>query len=196
MKIVQRKITELISAEYNPRKLSEKQFKELKDSLLRFGFVDPVLVNTNKERENIIIGGHQRTKVWESMGNDKIPCIELDLTLDKEKELNIRLNKSGGSFDFDLLQEHFDTDDLVEFGFEDYEFGTPEEIDYSILDDDDDDLESTLDEMQDGVKKAIQIEFDLDRYEEAKELVKFWRDQEANVGEMIVEYLKAEKEKL
>ena len=122
MKVVDKKIAELIQAEYNPRKLSDKQFRELRDSLNRFGFVDPVLVNVNEERKNIIIGGHQRTKVWDSMGNDTVPVVELDLTLDQEKELNVRLNKSGGEFDFDMLQEHFDTDSLVEWGFNDYEF--------------------------------------------------------------------------
>jgi len=50
--------------------------------------------------------------------------------------------------------------------------------------------------MTNGVKKAIQIEFDLEHYEEAFELVKFWREQGAYVGAMIVEHLKAEKQKL
>ena len=63
MKVIDKKIADLIGAEYNPRKLSDKQFRELRDSLNRFGFVDPVLVNVNEERKNIIIGGHQRTKV-------------------------------------------------------------------------------------------------------------------------------------
>ena len=61
------------------------------------------------------------------MGNTTVPCIELDLTLEKEKELNIRLNKSGGEFDFDMLEEHFDKDDLIEFGFEDVDFEFEEE---------------------------------------------------------------------
>ena len=95
MKIVNRKIKDLIGAEYNPRELTKDQYKQLKDSLLRFGVVDPVIVNKHPERDNIIIGGHQRSKVWEDMGNDKIPTVELSLTLDKEKELNVRLNKSN-----------------------------------------------------------------------------------------------------
>ena len=123
MEVIDKKISDLIQAEYNPRKLSEKQFGELRDSLNRFGFVDPVLVNINEERENIIIGGHQRTKVWESMGNDTVPTVELDLTLDQEKELNIRLNKSGGEFDFEMLSEHFEQDDLIDWGFDDVDFG-------------------------------------------------------------------------
>jgi hypothetical protein len=68
------------------------------------------------------------------------------------------------------------------------------DIDYSILDDDD--VEEQLKDMTNGVKKAIQIEFEAEHYEEAYALVKFWRERNAYVGGMIMEYLKAEKEKL
>ena len=140
MKIVEKQIKDLIEAEYNPRRLTETQYKQLKDSLLRFGVVDPVLVNTNEDRKNIIIGGHQRTKVWGDLGNDTIPCVELDLTLDKEKELNVRLNKNTGEFDTEMLVEFFEEGQLLDFGFdtEELEFftddldgdGTAEEDDY------------------------------------------------------------------
>ena len=122
MKIVKRKISELIRAEYNPRKLTKVQEQDLKDSLTRFGLVDPILVNLNKERENIIIGGHQRVKVWESMGNTEVDCIELNLSLDKERELNIRLNKNTGSWDNDFLQDYFEDEELIEWGFTYSEF--------------------------------------------------------------------------
>jgi len=118
MKIIKRKIKELIGAEYNPRKLNKVKEQELKDSLTKFGLVDPILINMNPERENIIIGGHQRIKVWESMGHRTIECIELDITIEEEKELNIRLNKNTGDWDFDILTEYFDSNDLVEYGFE------------------------------------------------------------------------------
>ncbi len=123
MKIVNRKIKDLIRAEYNPRELTKDQYNALKDSLLRFGVVDPVIVNKHPDRDNIIIGGHQRSKVWEDMGNDKIPTVELSLTLDKEKELNVRLNKNTGQFDMDMLANHFEMDDLIEWGFENKELG-------------------------------------------------------------------------
>tara|TARA_R110000822_G_scaffold272966_1_gene395467 strand:- start:1724 stop:2347 length:624 start_codon:yes stop_codon:yes gene_type:complete len=118
MKIVNRKIKDLIGAEYNPRELTKDQYKQLKDSLLRFGVVDPVIVNKHPERDNIIIGGHQRSKVWGDMGNESIPTVELSLTLDKEKELNVRLNKNTGQFDMDMLANNFDTDELIEWGFD------------------------------------------------------------------------------
>jgi DNA modification methylase len=93
------------------------QEQDLKDSLQRFGLVDPIIININSERKNIVIGGHQRLKIWEELGNKEIDCNELDLTLDKERELNIRLNKNGGSFDDDLIQEYFNYEELTEWGF-------------------------------------------------------------------------------
>jgi len=123
MQIVKKKCKDLIGAEYNPRELTEKQYKDLKDSLLRFGIVDPVLVNVNEDRKNIIIGGHQRTRVWQDLGNEEIDCVELDLTLDQERELNVRLNKNTGQFDMDALANYFDQDELIDWGFESFEFG-------------------------------------------------------------------------
>lgn len=68
------------------------------------------------------------------------------------------------------------------------------DIDYSILDDDN--IDDQLKEMTDGVKKAIQIEFEAEHYEEAFELVKFWREQKLYIGGFLMEKLKAEKDKL
>jgi hypothetical protein len=68
------------------------------------------------------------------------------------------------------------------------------DIDYDILNDDD--VSDQLEDMTNGVKKAIQIEFDAEHYEEASQLVKFWRERQAYLGGMIIEYLKSEKNKL
>ena len=120
-KIVNKHIDDLIFAEYNPRQLTQEQFKHLKDSIHRFGLVDPIIINKNKDRKNIIIGGHQRTKVAKAMGIKEVPCLELDLSYDKEKELNIRLNKNTGDWDYDLLANNFDIDELHDWGFDDSE---------------------------------------------------------------------------
>lgn len=122
MKVVKRKISELIPAEYNPRKLSPKQENDLKNSLLEFGLVDPIIVNVNADRKNVIIGGHQRLKVWQKLGNKEIDCVEVDLSLEKERELNVRLNKNTGEFDFDILLSEFEFDDLIDWGFDPQEF--------------------------------------------------------------------------
>lgn len=121
IKIVQVKISELKPASYNPRKLSQSQYNQIKKSLTEFGFVDPVIVNENIDRKNTIIGGHQRVKVWADMGNDTIPAVYIDLNEKKERELNIRLNKNTGEWDIEKLLDEFDKTDLLEFGFEDDE---------------------------------------------------------------------------
>ena len=119
MKIKGYDINQLIFAEYNPRQLTQKQYQSLKDSIQRFGLVDPILVNKNKDRKGIIIGGHQRVTIARDLGIKLIPCVELDLTLEKEKELNVRLNQNTGEWDFDVLADLFDIDELNEWGFTD-----------------------------------------------------------------------------
>jgi len=123
IKIKQRKISELNPAEYNPRQLTDKQYKQLKKSLKTFGCVEPVVINSNPMRKDIIVGGHQRCKVWFDLGNDTIPTVEVELDEAAEMELNVRLNKNTGEFDFDMLSSYFDMEVLKEWGFQDYEFG-------------------------------------------------------------------------
>ena len=117
--ITQKDISQLIFAEYNPRQLSEDDYKSIKDSISRFGLVDPIIVNKNKDRKNIIIGGHQRVRVAKDLKFKKVPCVEIDLSYDKERELNVRLNKNTGSFDFDILANMFDMGELADWGFDD-----------------------------------------------------------------------------
>jgi len=126
MKITQTKLSDLIFAEYNPRQLSKEQFQKIKDSITRFGIVDPIIVNSNKDRNNIIIGGHQRVKVALEMGIDTVPCHYIDLSRDKERELNIRLNKNTGEWDWSILSEAFDVDELIEWGFSGDELDFPD----------------------------------------------------------------------
>ena len=123
MEIVQVKTSELKSAEYNPREMTETQHKDLKDSIKKFGMVDPIIVNKHEGRENIVIGGHQRLRICEELEMTEVPVFYVDLSLEKEKELNIRLNKNTGQWDFDKLANDFDIDELLDFGFKDYELG-------------------------------------------------------------------------
>jgi len=111
--------TELIAAEYNPRQLTKEQHKDLTDSIKRFGLVDPLIVNTHKERKNILVGGHQRLKIAQELNIKEIPCVEVELTPAKERELNIRLNKNSGEWDYDALANNFDVGELTEWGFTD-----------------------------------------------------------------------------
>ena len=137
MNIKQHNINDLIFAEYNPRQLTKEQYKNLKDSIKRFGLVDPVIINKNKERKNIVIGGHQRLKIAKDLKIEKIPCVELDLTIDQEKELNVRLNKNTGEWDWDALGNYFDVESLIDWGFtnEELQFETPDVV--GLTDEDD-----------------------------------------------------------
>ena len=132
MQIVKYRAEDIISAEYNPRQLSKNQYKDLKDSMTRFGIVDPLIINVNKDRKNILVGGHQRLKVAADMEIKEIPCVEVDLSLDQEKELNIRLNKNSGEWDWNLLANNFNNKDLISWGFTEDEMSffeeEPEEI--------------------------------------------------------------------
>ena len=114
MKIEQIKASKLKPATYNPRQISTKQYKDLKNSITKFGLVDPIIVNKNGY---VVIGGHQRLKVLNEMQTDTIPCVVLDLSKEKERELNVRLNKNTGDFDIDILANEFDIDELVDWGF-------------------------------------------------------------------------------
>jgi len=139
MKIKHYPIGDLISAEYNPRQLTKDQFSQLKDSVKRFGLVDPIIVNTHKDRKNIVVGGHQRIKVADALKIDKIPCVEVKLNLEKERELNIRLNKNTGEWDYDNLANFFDMDELRDWGFSDADlqlFDIEEVVKDGLTDDD------------------------------------------------------------
>jgi len=116
--IVEVPINELRSAEYNPRKHSKEQTDQLKESIKRFGLVDPIICNSVPERKNIIIGGHFRNEAAKELGMTTVPVVYVKIAdLAKEKELNLRLNKNIGDFDLDLLAE-FDEAFLADVGFD------------------------------------------------------------------------------
>ena len=122
MKITLVNINSLNPAEYNPRQISNKQYEDLKASMEKFGCVDPIIININPDRQNVVVGGHQRLRILRELGADKVPTVSVNLSQEDEKELNVRLNKNGGEWDMDLLS-NFDVLDLKEWGFKDIELG-------------------------------------------------------------------------
>ena len=58
LQVQQVKINELKPSEYNPRKWSDDQLAKLRESLEKFGVVDPLIVNSHPSRTNIVIGGN------------------------------------------------------------------------------------------------------------------------------------------
>ena len=122
MKITLIEINNLNPAEYNPRQISNKQYEDLKASMEKFGCVDPIIININPERLNVVVGGHQRLRILRELGAEKVPTVSVNLSEEDERELNVRLNKNTGQWDMDLLSE-FDIVDLKEWGFKDIELG-------------------------------------------------------------------------
>ena len=101
MKIEKRKINELKFYPGNPRKISSDMLAKLKKSLQEFGVVENLVINT----KNQVIGGNQRLKALKELGIDEVDVIVVDLPVEKEKALNIALNKIQGEWDYPLLKE-------------------------------------------------------------------------------------------
>jgi DNA modification methylase len=111
-------IGNLKQCEYNPRKFSVDQKEQLKESITRFGVVDPLLVNSADERKNIVVGGNLRLNILKELEYTEVPVVFLSIPdVEKEKELNIRLNKNGGEFD-NILLSQFDESFLTDIGFD------------------------------------------------------------------------------
>lgn len=110
-------IQSLIPADYNPRKWSKDARRNLKVSLDTFGVPEPLIVNSAPNRKNILIGGNFRCEMLRELGYKEVPVVFINIPdIEKEKELNIRLNKNTGAFDFELLAT-FNEDFLRNVGF-------------------------------------------------------------------------------
>ena len=117
IKIVHVNVSDLRASAYNPRTWNASDEAQLTESIKKYGIVDPLLVNEAPERMNIVLGGHFRLTVIKKLGIKEVPVVYLNIPdLEREKELNIRLNKNTGAFDFNLLAT-FDETFLKDIGF-------------------------------------------------------------------------------
>jgi len=117
LNIVYVPIDQLRSSEYNPRKISKESMEQLKKSIKRFQIVDPIIANVASNRKNIVIGGHMRLRAAKELKFKEVPVVYLNIAdIQKEKELNIRLNKNTGEFDWDSLT-NFKESFLADIGF-------------------------------------------------------------------------------
>lgn len=121
MEIQLMKLSDLKPADYNPRVNLEPgmdEYEKLKQSILEFGFIDPPIFN---KRTGNLVGGHQRVAVAKDSGLcEEIEVSIVDLPLEKEKSLNVALNKISGRWDDDklaLLLKELDADILDLSGF-------------------------------------------------------------------------------
>jgi hypothetical protein len=189
MEIRSVKLSEIKSNPNNPRIIKDDKFRKLVNSIQEFPKmleIRPIVVNADM----IVLGGNMRLKACKEAGLKEVPIIFADdLTEDEQKQFIIKDNVGFGEWDWDMLANEWEPELLESWGLEVWK--APTEVDYSILDDDD--LNDQLSDMTNGVKKAIQIEFEAEHYEEAQELVKFWRGRELYIGGFIIEKLKEEK---
>jgi len=119
-----RRLSELKDYHKNPRQLSKDQYEHLKKSIDKFGLIDKPIVT----KDNILIGGHQRVKVLKKDNVKEIECwiAQEELTPKDIEELNIRLNKNTGDWDYDILANQWEAKDLLDWGF------TAEELQFDI----------------------------------------------------------------
>ena len=96
-------VDKLVPADYNPRKdlkPGDPEYEKLKRSLSEFGYVEPVIWNKTTGH---VVGGHQRLKVLIDTGITEVECVVVEMDTEKEKALNIALNKINGEWDKDKL---------------------------------------------------------------------------------------------
>lgn len=128
MKIEKVNIQELISPAYNPREITPEEMEKLKNSITEFGYVDPIIVN---EVNNHIVGGNQRYEALKELGYDEVDVVYVhEEDPNREKALNIALNKISGEWDFSKLGEIFE--EMKVEGF-DVDLTGFEEIEVDVL---------------------------------------------------------------
>jgi hypothetical protein len=183
------KISEVKANPNNPRLIKDDKFKKLVKSIQEFPemlSLRPIVVNADM----IVLGGNMRLKACKEAGLKEVDIIKADdLTEEQQKQFIIKDNVGFGEWDWEMIANEWDAEDLLEWGLDVWQ--QPKQVDYSILDEVD--LSDDIKDMQDGVKKAIQIEFEPDHYDEAYEVIKYWRERDAYVGKMILDFLKEEK---
>ena len=196
MQIKEIEVTKLIPYANNSRTHDDAQVAQLAASIKEFGFRNPILVDGVG-----IIAGHGRLLAARKLGLEKVPTLDCsDMTEIQKKAYIIADNKLAlnSGWDAELLklevlnlEENNFNLELLGFDPSELNFST---VDYSILDDNN--VDQQLNDMANGVRKAIQIEFQPDHYDEAQELVSFWRKEGAYIGYMLLDMLRKEKDKL
>lgn len=180
------KISKVKSNPNNPRLIKDDKFKKLVKSIQEFPEmmkIRPIVVN----EDMIVLGGNMRLRACKDAGLKEIPIIKAsELTEKQQREFVVKDNVGFGEWDWDLIANEWNAADLNDWGLDVWQ--PEEEVDYSILDDTN--INSELQQKIEGVKKAIQIEFDSHDYEEAMELVSRFRKSDVYIGGLILEHLR------
>ena len=186
------KIASVNPSPNNPRIIKDNKFKKLVKSIQEFPEMlklRPIVVDDR----NFILGGNMRYKACVEAGLKEISIIKAtELTEEQKQEFIIKDNSSFGEWDWDVLANEWDNTKLNDWGMDVWEAN--DDIDYSILDDDEG-FETSVDDMKSNSKKAVMIEFDILDFDEAYQLVKFFREQ-GDLGKTMLHMMRAEKQKM
>jgi ParB-like chromosome segregation protein Spo0J len=111
------KISEVKLNPNNPRLIKDDKFKKLVQSIKDFPEmlnIRPIVVN----QDMIILGGNMRYKACKEAGLKEIPIIKTDLTEDQQREFLIKDNTSGGEWDWEVLANEWDNEQLEAWGLD------------------------------------------------------------------------------
>lgn len=183
----------------NPRVIKDEQFDKLCKSITEFPEMlqkRPLVCFTDIDGKYVVLGGNQRLKASQFVGLKELPIILCDDWTEEQKhQFIIKDNVGFGEWDWGVLSEDWSIDQLSDWGLESIDVET--KVDYSILDsNDNDDVSSQLEQMKGEVHKSILIMFQSEHYEEAVEVIEFWKSKNEYIGYMILTYLKLEMQKL
>jgi DNA modification methylase len=140
-----RKISEVKLNPNNPRLIKDDKFKKLVQSIKDFPEmlnIRPIVVN----QDMIILGGNMRYKACKEAGLKEIPIIVTDLTEDQQREFLIKDNTSGGEWDWDILANEWDSEQLEAWGLD-----LPIDFNTEVLEAEEDDFEV----LADGIETDI-----------------------------------------
>jgi ParB-like chromosome segregation protein Spo0J len=146
----------------NPRLIKDDKFKKLVQSIVDFPQmleIRPIVVNTDM----IILGGNMRYKACKEAGIKEIPVIIADnLTEEQQKEFLIKDNVSGGEWNWELLANEWDAEELESWGLDIPNFAP--DVDYS-------EKNKEIDPDFLDQKYTFKLEYTEEEYSELKSLI-------------------------
>lgn len=131
MQIIDKKVTDLIPYDKNPRR-NEEAVQYVKESISQFGFKVPIII----DKDNVIVAGHTRLLGAKELGLETVPCIVADdLTEEQVKAFRLADNKVSefSQWDFELLEQELD--DILDLNMSDFGFVLHDDIDWAGVED-------------------------------------------------------------
>jgi hypothetical protein len=157
----------------NPRSLNKEKYKKLKSSVKEFPEmleVRPLVV-----ADGVVVGGNMRLLAMKDLGYREVSVIDVtEWTQEKRDEFMIKDNLSFGDWDYDLLANEWNIDDLTDWGMDLW------------------DTEPEEEKEQDALLKGIKIEFVEDDYDTANELIGALKNSDTYIGAIVLDALRKE----